>query len=377
MKRALVSHCIGLLLGSLTLLPAQAADMPAKDPSSKFVRYAVGERNVKDIFADGKIIWVGTSGGLVRYDTETDEYRHYDVRNGLLANGVFHVSRFDNNRMVIGTYGGGLTLLDENTGHWQRYNVPEGLGDPFVYDFLKMSNGDLWIATWTGANRIKKGQLDNPDAWEVFTVENTKGGLPNDWVYGLAEGKNGEVWFATEGGLARFKDETWTHWTHADGLGANYDDVKEETSFGTDPAAYSRHHAKQKMEQGLQGVNTAYNPNYIVSMTVADNGDVWVGTWGAGLSHFDGNKFEVLTKKDGLPSNHVFMLHGDKGSDGIWLGTNMGLSLLDKDKKVARTLNREDGLVADTVFSMDIDNQGEYWIGSYGGVTRIKAGKDQ
>lgn len=349
-----------------------AADIPSKDPKSKFVRYAVGERNVKDIFADGDIIWVGTSGGLVRYDTINDDYHHYDVRNGLLANGVFHVSRLDEKKIIIGTYGGGLTVLNEDTGYWDRYNIPQGLGDAFVYDFVKLKNGDYWIATWTGANRIKQGQLDNPDAWEVFTVENTSGGLPNDWVYGLAEGKDGEVWFATEGGLARFKNEKWTRWTHSEGLGANFESVKEETTFGVDPAAYSRHHAQQKLEQGLQAVDTAYNPNYIVSMAVADNGDVWVGTWGAGLSRFDGKKFQVFTSKDGLPSNHVFMLRKDEATGGLWMGTNKGLSLLSNEGKVIKTITREDGLIAETVFSMDIDNKGGYWVGSYGGVTRIK-----
>jgi ligand-binding sensor domain-containing protein len=360
--------CCFIPVSGITL----AAEMPDNSPKSKFVRYAVGERNVKDIFADGDIVWVGTSGGLVRYDTKNDEYRHFDVRNGLLANGVFHVSRLDKNNMVIGTYGGGLTVLNEATGHWKRYNIPQGLGDAFVYDFIKLSNGDYWIATWTGANRIKNGELDNPDAWEVFTVKNTQGGLPNDWVYGLAEGKNGEVWFATEGGLARFKEKQWAHWTHAEGLGANYELVKEDSAFGTDPADYSRHHAQQKIEQGLQGVNTAYNPNYIVSMTVADNGDVWVGTWGAGLSHFNGKQFEVFTQKDGLPSNHVFMLKKDTASGGLWIGTNKGLSLF-KGGKILNTIDREDGLISETVFSMDIDQHGEYWVGSYGGVTRIKS----
>lgn len=347
-----------------------AAETPTTTPKSKFVRYAVGERNVKDIYADGDIIWVGTSGGLVRYDTKVDGYQHYDVRNGLLANGVFHVSRVDEENIIIGTYGGGLSVLNEKTSLWKRYNIPQGLGDAFVYDFVKLANGDYWVATWTGANRIKKGELDNPDAWEVYTVANTEGGLPNDWVYGLAEGKNGEVWFATEGGLARFKDEKWTHWTHEEGLGANYEAVKEAAPFGVDPADYSRHHAQQKIEQGLEGVDTAYNPNYIVSMTVADNGDVWVGTWGAGLSRFDGEKFQVFTQNDGLPSNHVFMLKQDSGG-GFWMGTNKGLSLMDSKGNLLKTITREDGLIAETVFSMDIDDTGAYWVGSYGGVTRI------
>ena len=38
--------------------------------------------------------------------------------------------------------------------------------------------------------------------------------------------------------------------------------------YNNDPSKVSQHHAKQKEEMGLQGINVAYNPNYIVSMVV-------------------------------------------------------------------------------------------------------------
>lgn len=337
---------------------------------SKFVQFNVGNRNVKSIFADGKYIWIGTSGGAIKYNLETEEYRHFTVRNGLLANGVFHVSRLDDTHMAIGTYGGGLSVLDETNDSWQRYNVPEGLGDAFVYDLLTARNGDIWIATWTGVNRIIKGELDNPDAWQLFTVENTQGGVPNDWIYGISEGANGDIWLATEGGLARFRQQKWKNWQHKDGLGADYDLVKDFNPFKRDPADYSSHHAKQKIEQGLTDVNTAYNPNYIVSMDVTDDGDVWVGTWGAGLNHFDGTNWKVYTHLDGLPSNHIFMLH--RAPDGtLWIGTSKGLVKKMPNSEKFTLYTTEDGLFADAVFSMDIQDDGTFWIGSYGGVARI------
>jgi ligand-binding sensor domain-containing protein len=257
----------------------------------KFTHFRVGNRNVKSIYAETDTVWVGTSGGVIRYDSTTDDYRLFDVRNGLLANGVFHVSRWTEDKMLVGTYGGGLAIYDENKDKFEIYNVPEGLADAFVYDVLVMPDGDLWIATWSGANRVKGGNLSDPNAWETFTVENTGGGLPNDWVYGLDLGKNGEVWLATEGGLARFQDNRWDNWNHQDGQGAAYELVKNDNSFGTDPATMSSHHARQKVEMGLEAVDTAYNPNYIVALEVDASGTVWVGTWGGGLARFDGEKY--------------------------------------------------------------------------------------
>jgi ligand-binding sensor domain-containing protein len=338
------------------------------DPAAKFVHFRVGNRNVKDILVEDNIVWVGTSGGVIRYNTKNDEYKLFDTRAGLLSNGVFHISRLDG-KLAIGTYGGGLSLLDEKTGKWETFNIPDGLGDAFVYDVLKTKNGDVWIATWSGVNRIKGGNLSDRSKWELHTVASTKGGLPNDWVYGLAEGKDGLVWLATEGGLARYVEGKWDNWNHAKGQGAPYELVKDDLAFKNDPSKVSSHHARQKQEMGLQGIDTAYNPNYIVSLVADRDGSVWAGTWGGGLAHFDGKQFRNYTVKDGLPGNHVFMLHQSREGD-IYVGTNAGVSKY-KDGKFSAALTTTDGLFSNAVFSMDTGADGTMWVGSFGGVARI------
>jgi ligand-binding sensor domain-containing protein len=210
--------------------------------------------------------------------------------------------------------------------------------------------------------------MDDRAEWETYTVANTNGGLPNDWVYGLAEGKGGEVWIATEGGLARFAEGRWSHWSHQDGLGADYDLVKGEITFRNDPGQASSHHAMQKKEQGLSGVDIAYHPNYVISIAVGDDGRVWAGTWGGGLSVFDGTSFKTYTRKDGLPANHVFMLRKD-GQGALWAGTSQGLAKF--DGQAFTRFGTEDGLYSDNVFSMAFTDKGEAWVGSFGGITRF------
>ena len=344
----------------------------AVDPAARFTHFRVGNKNVKSIYADGKVIWVGTSGGVVRYDTGDDSFKLYDVRNGLLSNGMFFVGKVKG-QIAVGTYGGGLSLLDEKSGTWKTYNIPEGLGDAFVYDVITARNGDIWIATWSGANRIRGGDLDDRSKWDLFTVENTRGGVPNDWVYGLAEGRNGDIWLATEGGMARFSNNRWENWNHARGLGADYEKVKKDIAFRNDPGTQSLHHAKQKQEMGLGDVNVAYNPNYVVSLEVDRQGNVWAGTWGGGLSRFDGRKWVSYTTAEGLPGNHVFMLHQD-GKGRMWIGTNNGLTQW-QDGKFARTMTTADGLFANNIFAMATTADGDLWIGSYGGVAHLRPGK--
>lgn len=339
-------------------------------PNSKFTHFEVGNRNVKSILADGKLVWIGTSGGVIRYDVTADKYKSFDNRvPGILSNGVFHVNKLGK-RIVVGTYGGGLSVYDPDADKWKNINIPDGLADQFVYDLVQARNGDVWIATWSGVNRVRGGALDDPSKWETFTVENTNGGLPNPWVYGLDEGKDGAMWFATEYGLARYKDGKWQHWQHAEGLGADFAEVKDAIEFTSDPGQASSHHAQQKAEQGLQDVNVAYNPNYIISMVVDNDGVVWCGTWGAGLARFDGSKWRNFTTKDGLPANHIFMLHKD-GKGHIWAGTSRGLARLNDDGQTFSVMTTADGLFADNVFSMTDAADGSVWVGSFGGVAHI------
>lgn len=339
--------------------------------AGNFTHFRVGNRNVKGMAADGDRVWVGTSGGVIRYDLKTDNYKLFDINNGsLISNGVFHVSRVDD-MLVVGTYGGGLSLYNEKKNEWRNYNIPDGLADQFVYDIVKADNGDYWIATWSGANLVKGGKLNDPKAWTSFTVENTKGGLPNDWVYGVEKGKNGDIWFATEGGLALYRNGKWTNWNHQAGLGASYEQVKKDLAFNNDPARMSQHHARQKEEQGLQDVQAGFNPNYIVSMAVDNDGVIWCGTWGGGLSRFDGKTWKNYTVADGLPGNHIFMLKLDEQDGRLWIGTNKGLARFRKDGKGFVVMTKADGLFADNVFSMAKAGDGSLWVGSFGGVARI------
>lgn len=341
----------------------------AADPAQKFTHFRVGNKNVKRIFVDGDTVWVGTSGGAVRYDTRTDEYKLFDTKSGLLSNGVFYVGRLDD-RTAIGTYGGGLALLDAKSGQVETYNIPEGLGDAFVYDVLKAKNGDVWIATWSGVNRIRGGDLKDRSKWELHTVASTKGGLPNDWVYGLAEGKDGAIWLGTEGGLALYQGGGWQNWNHARGLGAPYEKVKDAIQYKNDPSKVSEHHAKQKQEMGLTDIDVAYNPNYIVSLAVDAQGVVWAGTWGGGLSRYDGKAWAQYTTAEGLPGNHVFMLHIDPRGQ-LWVGTNNGLAKM-KAGGGFEVMTAQDGLFNNAVFSMATARDGTLWVGSFGGVAKIR-----
>lgn len=313
----------------------------SKATNPNFTHFRVGNRNVKRILVDANLIWVATSGGLIRYDSRSDEYRLFDTRSGLRSNSIVHVGKLKD-RVVVGSYGGGLSVLRADGSTWDTFGTAQGLADEFVSDALVDSLGDVWIATRSGLNRVRGGALNDRANWQAHTVESTQGGLPSNRVYALAAGRTGELWAATEGGVARFQRGAWQHWLR--------DDAPKK---GGEPH-----------QTGVAG-----NPNFTVAIAVDRVGAVWAGSMGGGLARYDGAHWTYFMRADGLPGDNVFTLHQD-GKRQLWVGTDNGLARLQNGK--FKVLTTQDGLLNNAVFAM-ASTAKALWVGGYGGVARIRA----
>ncbi len=300
-------------------------------------------------FRDGEV-WVGTEGGLLRYNLAKDAIvARYDNANGLFSNNIMSLDLAPDGGLWVGTHGGGLMHYSTG-GEWHHFNVPD-LGDPFVYKTLADNRGEgYWVATWSGLSHFD-GQ-----SWRTYT---TRDGLADDWVYAMVQDDAGTLWLGTEGGVSSFNGSQWTRYTHADGLGASPTQVKGYEVVGNP----SRHH-RQTPGKSADG----YNPNYVLSALVDGAGNKWFGTWGAGLSRFDGSSWTTYTKADGLGGNFVTDLYAD--TDGtLWATTDGGVSVYQKGRW--HTYQEADGLVSDSVFTVAVDTAGRKWFGTMAGVSRL------
>jgi two-component system, sensor histidine kinase ChiS len=107
----------------------------------------------------------------------------------------------------------------------------------------------------------------------------------------------------------------------------------------------------------------------IISSLVNDKkGNLWIGTYGGGVTRFDGRNFFHYTVDHGLPSNTVLSLLEDtKGN--IWIGTREGVVRFDGRHFSVFTVRQ--GLSHDIVEKIFEDNNGDIWFGTYqGGVYR-------
>ncbi|MDC4224203.1 MAG: hypothetical protein MPW15_08235 [Candidatus Manganitrophus sp.] len=161
--------------------------------------------------------------------------------------------------------------------------------------------------------------------------------------------------------MNRFDGKTMKGWTHRDGLGADVGSPKADPPAGDGYEEGPAHHQQDRKE------NQEANPNYVISSAIDAKGIKWFGTWGGGLSRFDGKNFKNYTTADGLAGNIVNAIEIDK-QGVMWIGTNKGISRF--DGKSFKNFNMMSGLLGDYVYSIAIDSDGNKWFGTFGGVSR-------
>lgn len=297
-------------------------------------------------------LWVGTSAGVHEIDLANRNVKQTFTRKDGLANEyVFAIGVDTDGAKWFGTNAGGVSRYRD--GEWKTFFPMHGLADYWVYSFAETADGKLWIGTWAGASLLDRKSLK-------FT--NYVKELINEWVYGLAIDAQGKVWFGTEGGVSMLDGGKWRHWTHEDGLGAtNADDLPSSPNTGL--GTRSRHDLSTLVE----GAET-YNPNYVFAILAAPDGSIWAGTWGGGVSRFDGNGWQSYSVQDGLGGKIVYSIA--RATDGVlWFGTNHGLTRY--DGKTWHTYRHTDGLAGDDVYAIAITPDGDVWAGTRGGVSRV------
>ncbi|HLA74649.1 MAG TPA: two-component regulator propeller domain-containing protein [Gammaproteobacteria bacterium] len=349
--------------------PNAVAATPAGAKAPKWEN-VLTRAKVMSIAFEGHYLWLGLYGGALRHDMRTvkdhDLFTMKNTHGGFMSEGVYKITIAPDGAKWFGTYGGGLTKFDGKTwtnytpegygvadkAHsWSSYKDGQGLGDMWVYDIAFDKNNTMWVATWKGASRFD-------GANNTFKTYHVAEGLADKWVYALGIDNNGICWFGTEGGVTRYDGKEWKSYTHKDGLGA---DLKEAIP-GNPHIPSSSHHSDPKKG------NLASNPNYVMSVAIDKDDNKWFGTWGSGLSRFDGKQWKTYTSADGLAGNFIFSLAVDKNGV-LWAGTNKGVSRF--DGKTWKSYSQKDGLLDDFVYSIGVDPENHKWFGTRVGVSKL------
>ena len=347
-----------ILAFSLALLDAAHAETKSSGTVFPHVleSFQVGENTIiRALTVEPKknTLWVGSSVGVLEIDLSTYNVRNTFTRDSGLANEyVFSIGVDQEGYKWFGTNAGGASRYRD--GQWKTYFPMHGLADYWVYSFANQQNGNLWIGTWAGVNRVDLHTMK----FTTYVKE-----LINEWAYGMAVDNQDRVWIGTEGGISMFDGKTWQSWSHNDGLGApnkNHRAPSPNTGLGT----RSRHDLSTMSGDG----GFTYNPSYVFAIEITADQTIWAGTWGGGVSHFDGKHWRNFTTRDGLAGDIVYSI-AQESNGVLWFGTNGGVSRY--DGKSWHNYTKSTGLLEDNVYALAVTPNGDIWAGTRRGVTRI------
>jgi hypothetical protein len=280
---------------------------------------------------DGQL-WAGMPNGPMRWDLTTGISRTFST--GLASENVQALVIGPDGDVWVGTPAG---LSRYDSARWTAQNT--GLASPNIRALAVGPDGSVWA----GASHVTAGGVSRYDSataglrgqtWQPLPDFN--GGLPN-LVTALAVDATGRAWVGTDGyGVSRWDGAAWRMFTAEDGLASDivYAIAAEPGAvwFGTWSYLTGEGAFGGVGRYDLaSGAWTAYRHgdglalDDVVAVAVDARGRPWFGTWGGGISRFDGRNWRTYTAADGLGSDYVRAVA--VGADGtVWAGTEDGLA---------------------------------------------------
>ncbi|MBL1213106.1 MAG: T9SS type A sorting domain-containing protein [Ignavibacteriae bacterium] len=250
--------------------------------------------------------WIGcgtNKGGLLKINGNIRTL--FNSSNSGLSNNQIHSLTFDTlGNLWIGTLIGGISKFDGS--NWTNYHISNsGLPGNEILSITIDPDNNKWIGTWY--NGFAKY---NDIEWIVYNMDNCP--LPHNTVIDIAIDSQNNKWIATEGGgLVQYDGINWFIY-NATNSGLMSDDLifveldtNENLWVGTTFGGLAFFDRNRWV---IFDQNNGLNDASALCVTF-DNSDVWVGTWGNGVSVLK-NGVNLVTSIDdyGSGSNFKFSL---------------------------------------------------------------------
>lgn len=177
-----------------------------------FTQFNSGLANdvIYSVICDGKDVWVATAGGAGHYDTYTGQWGIYTERNAPMHEPWTYGVCAGDNKIFIAAWGGGVIEYNTETNNFRDYTDPDGEmeldlfpDDGLVHDIttgVSYDDGILWTGTYFGLSRY------DGTHWKGY-FDHDSGLLSNFINFLQADGP--VVWICTDLGLSSFNGETW------------------------------------------------------------------------------------------------------------------------------------------------------------------------
>ena len=335
----------------LSALPCAAAQADAFSGYTRHVWQAsdgLPEQTVQ-AFAQTRdgYLWIGTSGGLVRFDGV--HFAIFDRQNtpALHENSVFCLMVSRDGALWIGTEGGGIARMID--GRFQSWTMKEGLSSDFVRALFQDGSGTVWAGSDNGLMQFRQGGFVRVDGTAT---------IPELSVHAIFQDRAGRIW---AGGyrLACIEHTAARMYSLGAGFGQNMVKSITQTQDGTMWVGTVA--GLESMPQGQDRFRPVPGiASTVRTLRVTGDGVLWIGTIGQGVFELRDGKTTHILAPAALPSNTVLNFFLD-GEGDFWIGTQAGMLRLTRSPVKIVAFPTPSDSDFGTIYQ---DRDGSYWAAS-------------
>ena len=329
-------------------------------------------------------IWVGTQGGLARWDGY--RFRRYtadpQTPGSLPDSFILALHADERGRLWIGTSAGGLARYDAERDAFVVVARPSGPGDVAVWAIDGDGDGGLWIGTGAG---LDHADADGQVQWMPAAGQRSQG-LPEGGVQALLTDRAGTLWAGTRHGLWRRERGAAAFTAVTLGSSAEdaapavvrlYQDSAARIWVGTRPHGAFVIEAGQARAVRESGPVSTLHSDGVTSIVEAAPGQLWLGTDGGGIVAVDtasGTTRRLRHLPDtpsSLSDDEIWALYRDR-SGLVWAATSTATSQHDPQQRAVATLlggsGRPTGISQHNVYALLPLPGGRVWLSVGGGI---------
>lgn len=333
---------IVLLIFFLSSLKAQQLHFNTLD-----VNNGLSQHDVSSIFQDSNgLIWIGTYDGLNRFDGYKTKTYFHDVNDpkSLSSNRIKTLFEDNNGKLWIGTDGYGLNVYDLNYETITRVTNPDNY--TIVNDIVINANDELIIATNNGLLKVNESDGD-------YSAEIVQSPITGYNVKHICLLNNGDILYATNRGVWLKNEKTYKLLENTTDMFFNWiiQTANNEVWLGSDEGLFSLDETYVLQKSDVLKAN-------VLSIEEGIENDLWIGTFGNGLYHFD-LKYNSISKveannaiKDKTLSNNLKYVFKD-ASNTLWLSNQNGLLYSNLENNTFRNLSISNNGHVRTLFATD------------------------